>query len=134
MQHVNPTDAQRKLIKTLPADKPILMVNLLRYKRPDVKQSKAQYDEYQRRTLAVCQRLKLDVSVPARGLGSHLALIGDVSLDAQWDKFLVVRYGTRDAFLALLHDPEYQQIVRLRTSAIENSRLIPFFDQHTAKL
>ena len=42
-----------------------------------------------------------------------------------WDIAFVVEYPSREAFLAMLQDPEYRKITHHRTAAVEDSRLIP---------
>ena len=45
------------------------------------------------------------------------ALVG--TAEERWDAVLVVRYPSRTAFLAMVADPEYQEITHLRTAGLE---------------
>jgi uncharacterized protein (DUF1330 family) len=49
-----------------------------------------------------------------------------VAEDGQdWDAVLLVRYPSRQAFSAMVNDPEYQQITHLRTEALSEAVLQP---------
>jgi len=42
----------------------------------------------------------------------------------RWDLALLVRYPSKEAFLAMVSDPAYQAVTVHRTAALEDSRLI----------
>ena len=42
-----------------------------------------------------------------------------------WDAVLLVRYPSRQAFSQMVADPEYQEVTRLRTVALEEAVLQP---------
>jgi hypothetical protein len=44
--------------------------------------------------------------------------------EERWDLALLVRYPSKVAFLALVSNPDYQNITVHRTAALEDSRLI----------
>jgi uncharacterized protein (DUF1330 family) len=46
------------------------------------------------------------------------------SPEERWDLALLVRYPSKEAFLALVSNPDYQAITVHRTAALEDSRLI----------
>lgn len=42
----------------------------------------------------------------------------------QWDELLLVRYPSKEAFLSMIGDPEYQAATVHRTAALADSRLL----------
>ncbi|WP_405431275.1 hypothetical protein [Micromonospora sp. NBC_00617] len=42
-----------------------------------------------------------------------------------WDAVLLVKYPSRQAFCAMVADPAYQQVTRLRTVALQEAVLQP---------
>jgi uncharacterized protein (DUF1330 family) len=65
-----------------------------------------------------------------RGVGGQVQLLAQakVALIApageQWDEVLLVHYPSRQAFLGMLADAEYQAATVHRTAALADSRLI----------
>lgn len=129
MPSINPRPEQlAQFSSELPADTPLLMLNLLRY------QAQAQYPQdaahsacsgreayrrYSQTALAKVQGVGGEVQVMA---AVQLALIGPS--DEQWDEVLLVRYPDKAAFLRMLADPEYQAATVHRTAALADSRLL----------
>lgn len=52
----------------------------------------------------------------------ELMVIGPV--DEQWDMAFVAYYPNSAAFLEMVTDPDYQQAVKHRQAAVEDSRLL----------
>jgi uncharacterized protein (DUF1330 family) len=89
---------------------PVVMLNLLRYA------------EGGRELYAQYAAALTDTSLP-RYCGEVLyAGDGSTALVAEdgqtWDAVLLVRYPSREAFSAMVADPEYQQVTELRTRAL----------------
>jgi len=97
---------------------PVVMLNLLRF-RPD-----GGRESYQRYAEALGQ------SINAR-YGLSLEYLGDggralVAEDGQaWDMVVLVRYPDRQAFAAMIRDPDYQAVAHLRSEALVESVLQP---------
>jgi uncharacterized protein (DUF1330 family) len=97
---------------------PVVMLNLLRF-RPD-----GGRESYQRYAEALGQ------SVNAR-YGLSVEYLGDggralVAEDGQaWDMVVLVRYPDRQAFAAMIRDPDYQAVAYLRSEALVESVLQP---------
>jgi uncharacterized protein (DUF1330 family) len=53
---------------------------------------------------------------------AHAPVIGP---EGEWDVVLLVQYPSRQAFLTMVADPEYQACAHHRTAALADSRLIP---------
>lgn len=114
------------IIKTIPADTPIVMLNLLRFRdTAKYKDGDADYDgrEAYRRYSEVAFR-------KVKGVGGELVWSGDALAgviapeDEHWDEVLLVRYPSIQAFMSMLADPEYKEATKHRTAALSDARLI----------
>jgi uncharacterized protein (DUF1330 family) len=128
---INPTREQFKAIFGLPLDRPVLMLNLLRFRRlaeyapgdpehgaPQVS-GIAAYARYSQAATPIFERVggsQFWIGKP------ELTLIGPV--EEAWDSAFIARYPTAQAFVDMLRDPEYRQATRHRTAAVADSRLI----------
>lgn len=96
---------------------PVVMLNLLRF-RPD-----GGRESYQRYADASGR------AQPRYGLQVVYLGAGDPALVAEsgqaWDMVVLVRYPDRQAFAAMVRDPEYRAITHLRTEALVESVLQP---------
>ena len=89
---------------------PVVMLNLLRF----TEDGRAQYDQYAE-ALSTTFLPRYGAEVLYAGDGST-ALVAE---DGQsWDAVLLVRYPSREAFSAMVADPEYQTVTGLRTGAL----------------
>lgn len=113
MASINPTPEQIQAFMSAPIEGPILMVNLLRFKQDGGR------DEYLRY---------------AQLVGPHLARVGGrvvfhasakatVIGDDAWDEVLIVEYPSRQAFLDMVGNEDYQAAAKHRTRALVDSRL-----------
>ena len=114
---VVPTPEQSALLSELPSRKPVVMINLLQFKRPD---GAAHYERY------------------AQQVGPHLAAVGARPLfvgRAQafvigegvrpwWDAILVVEYPTPAAFTTMVTSEAYAEVHVHRAAALERAELI----------
>jgi uncharacterized protein (DUF1330 family) len=129
MPSLNPSREQlAEFAERMPANTPILMLNLLRFNSqaaypadsPHSPCSGQQaYARYSRVALKKVQGVGGSVEVLAN---AHVALIAPA--DEQWDQVLLVRYPSKQAFLSMISDPEYQAETGHRTAALADSRLI----------
>ena len=107
---VDPRGADLKRFLEEDPGGPVVMLNLLRFK--DL--GRARYEEYARRIGTFLERQ-----------GAHIVYVGDCSTilvapeGHRWDSVLIVEYPSRQAFSAMVADPEYQTITGLRTEALE---------------
>lgn len=127
---VDPTREAMAAFRALPADQPIAMINLLRF-RETAAYPADHADHAAGRTGAEAYTAygRAAAAPFARSGGSQiwlgrpeLTLIGPA--DEAWDLAFIARYETAEAFRAMLHDPEYQQAVVHRQAAVADSRLI----------
>lgn len=123
--HIDPERNQFEAFKALPRDKPIMMLNLLRFREEaayedDIEATGAEaYAAYGRESSPVFSRV--GGSIIWRGT-PELILIGPQEI--RWDMAFIARYPTASAFLEMLTDPDYQVAVKHRQAAVLDSRLI----------
>ncbi len=108
-----PTPEQEKAFKELPDDRPVVMLNLLKFK-PDGGQ--AHYMKY------VAAVRPLLAKVGAKGLFGGVAdfcMIGN----ADWDMVGLMQYPNKKALLQMTSSPEYQAIHHHREAGLEGQVL-----------
>ena len=127
--HVDPTRAQFEAFKDLPRDTPIMMLNLIRFKR------QAGYEDGRAMTGREAYALYGENSGPIFSkVGGEIiwrgqpesVLIGPQ--DEHWDVAFIARYPNSSAFLAMVTDPDYKLAVIHRQAAVADSRLIRMGD------
>lgn len=94
---------------------PVVMLNLLRFKEGG-RDSYAQYAQALNETFLA----RYGADVLYAGDGSTV-LVAEAGQD--WDAVLLVRYPSREAFSRMVADPEYQEVTRLRSEALEEAVL-----------
>ena len=114
---VTPTAEQAAALSQLPKDVPIVMINLLAFKRPDGARSYARYAGAVQEHL---ERVKARVLYVGE---QRQMVIGD---DARtwWDSIIVVEYPSLDAFFAMVSEPEYQAVHGDREAGLERAELV----------
>jgi uncharacterized protein (DUF1330 family) len=121
MGNVNPTREQIEELKNSADDKPVVMVNLLKFKKTTEtgEQGRKAYDRYGRNTMPILKE------IGARVL--YLGSVKQVFIGGEydyWDQVLLVEYPSRKAFLQMIARPDYMQIHKDREMALENSALL----------
>ena len=130
MSSVDPTREQFDAFKALPRDEPIQMLNLVRLHEvakypeghPDHGKGLSGLDAYRaygRQTSELLARLGGRQVWAGRPQG---VVTGPV--DERWDLAFIAEYPNAGAFLAMVTDPGYREIVKHRQAAVEDSRLI----------
>ena len=127
---VDPTREAMALFRDLPSDRPIAMINLLRF-RETAAYPADHPDHAGTRTGAQAYAAYGRAAEPpfARSGGRQiwlgrpeLTLIGPH--DETWDLAFIAWYPSGEAFGAMLRDPEYRTAVVHRQAAVADSRLI----------
>ena len=122
------TDIEQNLaiMGTCKLDEPVIMLNLLRYRElaaegfgVDGLSGRDAYGEYGRLFAGLHPRF---VGEPIWMGKTHTTVIG--LENEQWDICMLVRYPSRQHFLDMVHDSEYQKISPIREAALAESRLI----------
>lgn len=137
MPSLNPSREQlAAFAERMPDNTPILMLNLLRFNPQasyptDSEQSPCSgqqaYARYSQTAIKKVRSVGGSVELLAN---AHVALIAPS--DEHWDQMLLVRYPSKQAFLSMISDPEYQAVTIHRTAALADSRLVgttPVADQ-----
>jgi uncharacterized protein (DUF1330 family) len=116
------------LLAGVAADRPVVMINLLCYRNQalyppgfaaDPCTGSEAYARYARDAFGFVQGV--GGSVVWRGAAKAI-LLGPST--ERWDDALLVQYPSKQAFLQMIGNPEYQAITVHRTAALEDSRLI----------
>ncbi|MBM0230400.1 DUF1330 domain-containing protein [Micromonospora sp. STR1_7] len=114
---VDPTGGDLRDFLTEDPEAPVVMLNLLRF-ADGGRDSYSSYATELRETFLP----RYGAEVIYAGAGGRAL----VAKDGQaWDVVLLVRYPSRKAFCAMVADPAYQQVTRLRTVALQEAVLQP---------
>jgi uncharacterized protein (DUF1330 family) len=127
---IDPLREQFDAFKALPRDQPIQMLNLIRLKaiadypqvHPDHGKGLTGLDAYRaygRTTAHIFARVggrQIWVGRP------EVVVTGPA--DERWDLAFIAEYPGASAFLAMVTDPEYRELVKHRQAGVEDSRLI----------
>lgn len=129
MPSIEPTEQQfAAFVQEIPEDKPIVMINLLRYRE------QAEYpagfdaspcsgrEAYQRYGEQAVQHVAAVGGRPIWMGVAHAVVIGPA--DEKWDDAVLVEYPSRQAFMEMVAKPDYRQCAVHRTAALADSRLI----------
>ncbi len=134
MEFVNPSRENFDRFKALPRDKPMHLLNMIRFRDlaayPEGHPCAAlgwsgarAFAEYFRLVVPFIERL-------GGGIVWQGAFEGVITGPEQfeWDKVFVMGFPRADTFLALVSDPDYKaQVVDHRTAAVQDSRLVRYF-------
>lgn len=115
---VDPTGNDLKRFLQEDDGQPVVMLNLLRFK-PDG--GRERYAEYANAIIPFLNKVGGEVVY----LGDTATPLVTPDTDTTWDAVLLVRYPNRQAFSAMVADPDYQQITHLRTTALDAAVLQP---------
>jgi uncharacterized protein (DUF1330 family) len=129
MPSIDPTrDSIENLRKAVPMDKPVTMLNLLRFNEyaaypVDSEHSacsgREAYRRYSETALAKLDEIGATPVWMGQALASVIAPEGE-----QWDEVFLVRYPSGQAFFQMLGMEDYQTATVHRTAALADARLI----------
>ena len=130
MSHIDPTREIMAVFRDLPSDRPIAMINLLRFR--DHADYPVDHPGHEKgMTGAEAYRLYGKAAAgPFQRSGGRQVWLGRPELtvigpvDEVWDLAFIAAYPSGDAFVAMLRDPEYRLAVVHRQAAVLDSRLI----------
>ncbi|GGC77606.1 DUF1330 domain-containing protein [Marinobacter halophilus] len=116
----------RRVLQETPKNQPVVMLNLLRFRdRADYQDESATcsgrdaYERYMKEAAECVRSVGAEVVWSGRSVGALIA-----PPDESWDQVLLVRYPSVNAFLKMIESPEYKGVVKHRTAALEDSRLV----------
>ncbi|MDP1630652.1 MAG: DUF1330 domain-containing protein [Caulobacter sp.] len=127
---IDPTRAQFDAFKTLPRDQPIQMLNLVRLRalanylegHPNHGKNLTGLDAYRaygRESAHIFKRVGGKQIWAGR---PDVVVTGPT--DERWDIAFIAEYPGAGAFLEMVVDPDYREMVKHRQAAVEDSRLI----------
>jgi uncharacterized protein (DUF1330 family) len=111
------TPEQFAALAARPADAPVLMVNLLQFKKPG---GLERYLQYGREVAPHLERVGATVRY---GGTAPAVIIGD-GQQPWWDAILLVEYPTPAAFIDMVTDADYAKVHEHRAAALERGDLI----------
>ena len=114
---LEPTREQIAALAARPADAPVVMVNLLKFKQPGGLERYLQYGQ------GVAPHLELVGGKVRYGGAAPTVVIGDGERP-WWDAILIVEYPTPQAFIDMVTTPEYAEVHEHRAAALERGDLI----------
>ncbi len=128
---IDPTADQVRVLRDAPEQGPITMVNLLKFRAQaryeDANEAPctgrdayARYKHAFTKTVGEVSQAQVIYQGPA-----HQVFIGQAgSPEADWDEVLIVRYPSRQHFLAMMADPTYREALRHRYAGLERTVLL----------
>jgi uncharacterized protein (DUF1330 family) len=125
---IDPTPEQFRDFVSAPSEGPILMINMLRFREtaayPDGFDAApcSGREAYERYSEGATKKLALAGGEIVWSAEPRNVVIGEPG--ERWDEVFAVSYPSRDAFVTMITDPEYQAFVLHRTASLEDSRLI----------
>jgi uncharacterized protein (DUF1330 family) len=114
---VDTRPTQLAALKALPADAPVVMVNLLKFNEGG---GRERYLQYGREVAPHLARVGAEVRYSGT---APVNVIGDGERP-WWDAILVVEYPTPSAFVDMVKDPGYQQVHEHRAAALQRGDLV----------
>jgi uncharacterized protein (DUF1330 family) len=120
---IKPTKEQITAFLAAPTSGPIHMVNLLKFKAKTSSDTSGQasYNKYGENVLKMVQERGGKIVWHGKPMG---VLIGDNDADA-WDYIVIIEYPSRDAFIEMTSQPNYDEIHGDREQGLERTALIP---------
>jgi len=128
--YIDPDRAAWDIFKSLPKDQPIQMLNLIRLRpkaeyppdHPDHGKGLSGLDAYRaygRTTAHIFKR----VGGRQVWVGKPQVMVTGPQAEA-WDLAFIAEYPSSGAFIEMVRDPEYRELVRHRTAGVADSRLL----------
>jgi uncharacterized protein (DUF1330 family) len=127
---IDPSREQFDAFKALPRDQPINMLNLIRLREmADYPEGHPNHGKGMTGAEAY-KAYGTETAVLLKGLDGRQIWVGRPEVvvtgpaDERWDLAFIVEYPNAAAFMAMVTNPDYREIVKHRTAAVADSRLI----------
>lgn len=117
MSSLEPTPEQFAALAARPADQPVVMINLLKFRQPG---GLERYLQYGREVGPHLQRVGAQVRYGGAAPG---VVIGEGERP-WWDAILVVEYPSPAAFISMVTDEGYLEVHQHRAAALDHGDLI----------
>ena len=127
MGAINPEPNQIKnALSNIPKRIPIVMLNLLKFRDKAAYESEEidisgeqAYENYAEGAFQCLQKVGGELVWSGDAKASLISPVGE-----EWDQVLLIRYPSIEKFLEMISSAEYNKVVKHRTAALEDSRLI----------
>lgn len=123
MHKLEPTDEQLQAVADLPANQPVVMVNLLKFRAESADGDGTGWDAYQRYSKEVIGLIKErggDILWAGQAQGIALG----TNEDGDWDYVAMVRYPDRAAFVDMVTSRDYATANHHRLNGLERHTII----------
>jgi uncharacterized protein (DUF1330 family) len=130
---INPKPNQMsEVLKKIPKDREVVMLNLLRFndvanyprqQEDEPISGQEAYQIYASKAVAFLESVNASLVWSGSAKAALIAPEGEA-----WDKVLLVKYPSIQAFVSMVMNPDYQAITQHRTAALANARLIATLD------
>ena len=114
-----PKELNEAFVRGLPDNGPVVMVNLLRFKKTSADGDGSGWSAYQRYSKGISPLLKGVGGTILWAGNAEGAAYGDLGAK-QWEFVVLVRYPSRKAFLAMVTSPEYAQANVHRENGVDD--------------
>lgn len=118
-----------EILKAIPSDRPIVMVNLLKFSRTTKYASASDVSDCSGRD-AYSERYFKHAAPKIEEVGGAVIYDGDVCVGVigentdYWDRVLIVKYPSKRNFLLMASTPEYDALRVHRAAALDDVRLL----------
>ncbi len=119
---IEPTSQQAKALLKLPKDKPVVMLNLLRFKETSDKGNESGRDAYARYAANVMPLIKAQGGRAVWAGDARSLVIGES--EDTWDQVIMVEYPNPRAFIKMSSSEEYAAIHHDREAGLETTVLL----------
>ena len=119
--YLQPSKQQMSQITELPKDKPVVMINLLKYKAytdDGLATGQERYAEYGQKVMPFLKAAGGEIVFMGKSFPSFIGPDQE-----HWDHVAMVKYPSITHFLKMIQSEDYPH--ELRSSALDDSRLIP---------
>lgn len=121
MGNIKPTKDQLTAFLETPMNGPVHMLNLLKYARSEGGgNGQSQYSNYGDAVIKMVEERGGKVVWAGK---PFTTLIGDDH--DEWDLAIVIEYPSKEAFIEMTSNPQYDKISGDRTGSLANSALVP---------
>ena len=128
---IDPTADQVRALRDVPDDRPVTMVNLLKFRAQaryedgeeapcSGREAYARYKTAFTETVGAVSQAQVVFQGPVQQV--FIGVAGQPETD--WDEVLVVRYPSRRHFLAMMADATYREALRHRYAGLERTVLL----------
>jgi len=123
MHTLEATDRQLARVREMPADEPVVMVNLVKFRAESLDGDGSGWDAYRRYSAAVIKLIKArggDILWAGTAAGAALG----PEHDGDWDYVVLVRYPTPGAFVDMMTSADYAKANRHRLNGLARHAII----------